>query len=103
VFLPVIGPASLVIYRRLGSLVELGLAPFDIDIAELAASVGLGLGTGRCAPVTRTLHRMVAFGLARWESDGSYGVRRALAPLPEYRLRRLPISVRRFHDHAVKR
>jgi hypothetical protein len=103
VYLPLTGPASLVTYRRLGSLVELGLAPLDIDVADLAASVGLGSGTGRSAPMTRTLDRLTLFGLARWLPDGSYAVRRALAPLPEHRVRRLPGSARRFHEHAIRR
>lgn len=99
----VIGPSALVCYRRLGPLVELGLDDIDIDVVDLAVSLGLGEGTGRNAMITRTLQRMAAFGVARWMPDGRYAVRRALAPLPEYRVRRLSQSARRFHEAQTAR
>ena len=64
---------------------------------------GRGDGTGRHAPITRTLERMVWWGAARWLPDGSYAVRKALAPLTEHRAARLPLSARRFHEQHSRR
>jgi hypothetical protein len=97
VYLGVLGPSSTFIYRKLGALVELGLTDVEVDLADLALSLGLGTGTGRQSPVVRSLDRLVSFGVARWLADGRYALRKALAPLPEYRLARLAPSVRRFH------
>jgi hypothetical protein len=93
----VLGPSAVLCYRRLGPLVELGLHDIDIDVVDLAVSLGLGEGTGRHAAITRTLARLVAFGVARWLPDGRYALRRALAPLPEHRVRRLSASAQLFH------
>jgi hypothetical protein len=99
----VLGPSAVLCYRRLGPLVELGLTDIDIDVVDLAVSLGLGEGTGRNAAITRTLARLVAFGVARWLPDGRYAVRRALAALPEYRVRRLSASARLFHEAQTGR
>ena len=99
----ILGPSAVLCYRRVGPLVELGLDDIDIDVVDLAVSLGLGEGTGRNAAITRTLHRMASFDVARWEPDGRYAVRRALAPLPEYRVRRLSLSARLFHEAQTAR
>ena len=99
----VLGPSATLAYRRLGALVELGITDIDIDVVDLSVSLGLGEGTGRNALITRTLNRLVAFGAARWERDGRYALRRALAPLPEHRLRRLSHSARLFHEAQTRR
>lgn len=99
----ILGPSATLAYRRLGALVELGLADIDIDVVDLSVSLGLGEGTGRNALITRTLNRLVAFGAARWEPDGRYALRRALAPLPEHRARRLSHSARLFHEAQTGR
>jgi hypothetical protein len=99
----ILGPSAVLCYRRLGPLVELGSDDIDVDVVDLAVSLGLGEGTGRHAAITRTLERLVAFGIARWLADGRYAVRRALAPLPEHRARRLSLSARRFHEAQTQR
>jgi hypothetical protein len=99
----ILGPSAVLCYRHLGPLVELGLDDLDIDVVDLAVSLGLGEGTGRHAAITRTLARLVAFGVARWLPDGRYAVRRALAPLAEHRARHLSASARRFHQAQTAR
>jgi hypothetical protein len=101
----ILGPSAVLCYRRLGPLVELGLDDIDIDIdvVDLAVSLGLGEGTGRNAAITRTLARLVSFDVARWLTDGRYAIRRALAPLPEHRVRRLSTSARLFHQAQTAR
>jgi len=99
----VLGPSAILCYRRLGPFVELGLDDLDVDVVDLAVSLGLGEGTGRHAAITRTLTRLVAFDVARWLPDGRYALRRALVPLPEARARRLSLSARLFHDAQTRR
>jgi hypothetical protein len=47
VWLSILGPSRTRLYRKVGVLVDLGLEGIEIDLADLAASLGLGEGTGR--------------------------------------------------------
>jgi hypothetical protein len=60
-----------------------------VSLEDFAASLGLGHGTARNAPVVRTLERLVHFGLARWHDD-ALEVRLTVSMLSERQLRRLP-------------
>ena len=98
-YLPVLGPSSTWLYRRLGQLVVVDPAGVDIDLGEVFRSLGLA-GLGRSSPAMRTLARLVHFGVARW-AEPDLLVRRALAPLPARHLDRLPSSARRAHLHLT--
>jgi hypothetical protein len=102
VWLPCLGPSSTWLYRKLAVLVELGLDGTEIDLADLALGIGLGEGTGRNSMISKALSRLVSFEAARWRADGSFAVRRALAPVTERRAARLPASVRRFHEQHTR-
>lgn len=93
----VLGPSAILLYRRLGPLLDTA-DTIEVDVVDLARSLGLGEGVGRQATITRTLARLVNFGVARWLPDGRYAMRRALAALPEYRVRRLSVSAQLFHS-----
>lgn len=69
-WLPVIGPTSLFMWRRLGTIAQCGR--FDEDLALLALRMGAGTGLGRNSVVVRTIERLVGFHVARVfvDSDG---------------------------------
>jgi hypothetical protein len=71
-----------------------------VGLEQLALSLGLGHGTGRNAPVVRTLHRLVGFGVARIAWD-AYAVRATIPPLSASQLRRLPRYLAERHDHDL--
>jgi hypothetical protein len=102
VWLPILGPTASWLYRKLAVLVELGLDGIEIDLADLAVSLGLGERTGRNSMLSRAIARCVQFQVARWQPDGCFAVRRALAPVTERRATRLPASVRRFHEQHTR-
>lgn len=106
-YLPVLGPSSTWLVRRLVAGLEQRPEGFDVELVELARDLGLGDGTGRSAPLRRTLDRVVRFGLARWVDDQTYQVRRKVAPLTARQLERLgpvPAAVhRRFTEERVAR
>ena len=93
-----LGPTSLLIYRRVGAMAELGLAGATIDLVDLGVSLGIGEGTGRNSVIRRSIGRLVTFDVARWDDPTTLAVRRALWPLPERMARRLSLSARRYHD-----
>lgn len=95
-WLPVVGPSALWALRRLVALAETSPDGCRVQVPELAASLGLGTSTGRHAPIVRTLNRLVQFELASWHGDELL-VRRAVAPLTQRHLRKLPPALQRLH------
>lgn len=54
VWLSLLGPAALCAWQRLGRMVAATPAT-TMDLVDLAASLGLGQGLGRTAPISHTL------------------------------------------------
>lgn len=96
-WLPVIGPSALWALRRLSAWAEADPNGLEVPLTDLAQELGLGGGTGRNAPMVRTLARLVVFQMAQIdESRDAVAVLRRVPPLALRHLRRLP-------DHLVER
>ena len=96
-WLPVIGPSALWALRRLSAWVEADPTGVEVALPDLAHELGLGGGTGRNAPLVRTLARLVVFQLAAIdESRDAVAVLRLVPPLARRHLQRLP-------DHLAER
>lgn len=93
-WLPVVGPSTLLLLRRLARGLEGHPGGFAVDLDETSRALGLGGGTGRNSPVRRTVDRACTFGLARRRDDGSLEVRTHLPDLSARQAARLPPSVR---------
>ena len=101
-WLSVIGPASTWAIRRLSAWLDAAPSGVRLSLSELGRELGLGAGTGRNAPVVRTLTRLVLFGLATPLGD-ALAVRRALAPLTCRQAAGLPESLAGQHDRDRQR
>src|SRR5439155_23193494 len=99
---PVVGPSVYLIGRRLVVWLAANPDGVTVPLVPLAATVGLGRGTGRNAPLIRSLARMVAFGLARVDPSDRLAVRRRWPPLTTARARRLPGWLAVDHDAAIR-
>lgn len=99
--LPIIGPSATWALRRLAGMATACPDGARIPLTELAISLGLGTGTGRNAAIVRTINRLVTFGLARHNPDGTLAVRARVAPLTNRYVLRLPPSLRAAHDKAT--
>lgn len=99
VWLPILGPSTTWAYQHLArhATTHPGTA---IDTAELAAGLGLSTATGPNSVLSRTLHRLVAFGAAQ-RHDDTLTVRRALPDIPARQLDRLPAPARLAHHHLA--
>jgi hypothetical protein len=95
-WLPVLGPSTTWLLRRLATHLEELPAGLELDVEELARALGLGERYGPNAPFARTLKRCVDFEMAEWR-DTSLAVRRHLPPLARRHLRRLPESLQNRH------
>jgi hypothetical protein len=97
VWLGVLGPSTTLCWQRLSRLATARPAT-AINTTDLAISIGLGEGLGKNAAISRTLGRMVAFGVALRSGD-TLAVRRALPDVPERMTRRLSYTARLTHQH----
>lgn len=102
-WLPRIGPSGTWAYRRLVSGFETSPEGYDVDLVELARSLGLGTGVSRNAPVSRTLARLCAFGLATAPAERTIAVRRKAPPLTARQLDWLSPRLQRVHASLIAR
>jgi len=99
VWLGVLGPSTTLCWTRLSRIANVR-PNTAIDITDLAVSLGLGVGLGRNAPITRTLGRMVMFGTALHSGD-TFAVRRALPDVPERMTKGLSYTARLAHQRGA--
>lgn len=96
-WLPVIGPSTAWLLRRLSYGLEVHGDGFDLHLAETARALGLGDRMGRNAPFRRGLSRLCIYELARAQGVGELAVRTAVPPLPLRLASRLPESLQQSH------
>ena len=100
-WLPVLGPSATWLLRRLADGLDRAPDGFDVDLADLAASLGVGGPDSRHAPIHRALRRCARFGLVRPLGGELLALRRAAGRVPERNLARLPPPLRAAHLQEV--
>jgi hypothetical protein len=96
VVLPILGPTSVLLLRRLGAWVTVCPDGVQVDLPTLAADLGLGRRAGRNSPLQRSLTRLCKFTMAEWQGE-ALAVRTAVAPVSERHLARLSPGVVAMH------
>jgi len=97
-WLPILGPSSVWLLRRLADGLDRNPEGFELDLVDTAQSLGVGMRGGRNAPLLRTFERCCRFVAARMHGPTSLMVRRRLAPLTRAQTERLPQSLQARHD-----
>jgi hypothetical protein len=97
VYVSSLGPSATWLWQRLARVASASPS-IIIDMADLAASLGLGVNLGPHSAMSRTVNRLVLFDGAR-RAGSTLAVRVALPDMPPNRLARLPVSVRIAHQH----
>ena len=103
-WLPVLGPSTTLLLRRLATGLEARPEGFDMDLDEMARALGLGTGErrGRHSPFLRTLGRCVDFGMAEIRDATTLAVRRRLPSLERRHVMRLPARLRAEHEQYLR-
>ena len=96
-WLPSLGPTALLLMRRFAVCFDEHPAGTDVNLAELAQSLGLSTAVGPNTPIGRTLTRLTQFDLAQ-EAGGGLAVRRRIPPINRRHVRRLPVHLQRAHE-----
>jgi hypothetical protein len=96
-WLPVTGPSTTWLLRRLSYGMDMHSGGFDLDLVETARALGLGERMGKNSPFRRALQRLCTFELARPHGPGGMAVRTRIPPLPLRHLSRLPGALQTSH------
>jgi hypothetical protein len=97
VYVSTLGPSATWLWQRLARVATASPSTV-IDMADLAAGLGLGTNLGPNSAMSRTVNRLVLFDGAR-RAGNTLAVRLALPDLLANRLARVPVSVRIAHQH----
>ncbi|MEO7556920.1 MAG: hypothetical protein ABIV94_10010 [Acidimicrobiales bacterium] len=102
-WLPLLGPSSVVLLRRLAHELDDQPAEVCLPLEPTARSLGLGIRGGRGSTFVKTLERCRQFQLVHVEADGrTVLARRKLPPLNRGQVGRLPEPVRADHDRWIR-
>lgn len=97
-WLPLVGPASVLLMRYLAQRFDETPDGFSLDVAHTARILGLGTGLGRWGPLQRTVHRCANFGFARRWGNERVLARRHLPTVTRQQLTRLPEDRQALHE-----
>jgi hypothetical protein len=100
-WLPLLGPASTLAWRRVAFLLTHTPAGVTIDAGDLAASLGLGRGTHYNSPILRTLRRLAEFQLINPLNSTDYAARIHIPPLPARLYRKLSPELQQIHASMI--
>lgn len=95
-WLPILGPSSVLLARRLADELERHPAGFELDATAWARALGIGGRGGAHSPFWRSLERCHRFGVLRRTGDHLV-VRRKLPPLTAHQADRLPAELLERH------
>jgi hypothetical protein len=85
-WLVILGPVSMLLFRKLGTLLECRPDGFMTTVSKLEEELGLGPSTDLPSPVIGAINRLVIFDAADWAYD-CLGVRMGLPALAPNMLR----------------
>ena len=99
-WLPVIGPSTTWLLRRLSGWALACPEGLTVVLPELSESLGLGWSSGVNSSLQRSMRRLIMFGLARW-SD-AFEVATTVPAVSERQLARMSPGLVRAHDRMVQ-
>jgi hypothetical protein len=101
-WLPVLGPSTVWLLRRITDELDVQHEGFVMALEETAKSIGLTGSLSRNGPFIGALSRLMQFGMAR-HTPAALEVRRRVPYLPARHLERLPQRLRDDHQGWVDR
>ena len=98
-WLPVLGPSSLWLLRRVSLMLQDSPSGFSVKMCDLAHEIGLGNWRGPRSPFQRALDRCCDFQLAVRREESFVYVRRRMPALGRRLVHRLPRRLRELHEN----
>lgn len=100
-WVPVLGPTGAWLVRRFADALDAEPEGCTVDLAEMAAGLGLGWSASTHSPLRRALVRCVQHDVLRWSGEGLLSVPRRLPFVPRRLLLRLPLGLQAEHRDWV--
>lgn len=101
-WLPILGPSTYLLARRLVAGFDRSPDGFDLPLLDTAQSLGLGTKGGRNAPFLRSIGRAITFHVCQSTGDRTLAVRRRVPPLTRVQVGRLAAPLRDEHDEWLR-
>ncbi len=101
-WLPILGPSTLWLLRRIADRFDDEPDGFELDLLETSRALGIAGNNGRTNPFYRALGRVVTFRMGHTVDDATLAVRRFIPPLHHGQVRRLPARLRRDHNNMIE-
>lgn len=101
-WLPIIGPTATWLYRRVALWVAAQPEGLEVNLPELACSMGFGEKWARNSPFATAWYRLDRYGLAERLDEATFRIRPVAPPLTRPKVMRLPLSVQRFHYQQLQ-
>lgn len=92
-WLGILGPSTTLVLRVFADALDENGGVAHLDLADVAAQIGVGHRGGRNSPLSRSIQRAIRFGAARSAGADSIEVRHRLAPLNRSQIERLALSL----------
>lgn len=96
-WLPILGPTSIALLRRLNEELERTPRGFVLDLDDAARWLGVGVRSNTRGPIVRTIERCCSFGLTSLDEAGELLVRRHAPPLTRRQVGHLPAELQMEH------
>ena len=98
-WLGILGPSTTLVLREFADALDENGGVAHLDLADIAAQIGVGHRGGRNSPLSRSIQRAIRFGAARSAGADSIEVRHRLAPLNRSQIERLQLALQAEHQH----
>lgn len=98
-WLPILGPSSLWLLRRVSLMLQDSPSGFSVKMCDLAQEIGLGNWRGPRSPFQRAVDRCCDFQLAVRREESFVYVRRRVPTLGRRLAHRLPQRLREMHEN----
>ncbi|MGI9604861.1 MAG: hypothetical protein ACR2P0_01860 [Acidimicrobiales bacterium] len=101
-WLPILGPSTLWLMRRIALRFDTESTGFLLEIDEVSGSLGIRSQGGRNNAFQRSMNRLVGFNMGRTIDDSTIEVRRVMPPLHGGQLRRLSPRLQSLHQRVLE-
>ena len=100
-WLPVLGPSTMWLMRKMADRFDLEPDGFEIDLLETSHSLGITGNGGRNNAFHRALNRAVSFHMGRTIDQTTIAIRRFMPPLHHGQIKRLPVRLQNRHEVVI--
>lgn len=100
-WLPVLGPSTMWLMRKMADRFDLEPDGFEIDLLETSHALGIMSSGGKNNAFQRALNRAVSFHMGRTIDGRTIAIRRFMPQLHQGQINRLPPRLQRQHTRVI--